>query len=191
MPYALIVAVFGADDAAADVLLQWARVGFIVFQSTFHFKNKHTIIFFKCYYIYTAAAVPNQYQPMPKRKLPEWITSCIPKTARSTPSHIQKAVDDAELAIDILEQDETSPAASFKEWGICNFMEDAEEEEEQEFNLSDSDVAGNMSTEETLAILQLTGIYKGTADEYPHMRDRGRLLGDLRAAITLHNASSS
>jgi hypothetical protein len=97
----------------------------------------------------------------------------------------QKAAHDAELALDILERDEsqTSVAASFKEWGICNFIEDAEEEEEEEFNLSDSDVAGNMSTEETLAILRLTGIYNGSADAYPHKRNRGLLINDLRLAI--------
>jgi hypothetical protein len=124
-------------------------------------------------------------QNMPKRKLPEWMLLGSPIKGVSNTTYDQKAIDDAELAVDILEQEYTSTAASFKEWGMCNFMEDAEEEEEDDFNLSDSDVAGNMTTEETLALLRLTGVYSGTAEGYPHKRDRSLLLDDLRRAITM------
>ena len=118
---------------------------------------------------------------MPKRKLPDWMLD--PPTVNQQPIHpwLKKALDNAVLAADILERDEAE-ASSFKDWGLYNFMEQ-QYEEEDEFNLSDSDVAGNMSTEETLELIRMAGLYSGSADDYPHKRNRGLLLQDLQTAI--------
>jgi hypothetical protein len=97
------------------------------------------------------------------------------------PTLLGKAIEDATLAADILEREEAE-ASSFKDWGLYNFIEQQYEEEE-EFNLGDSDVAGNMSTDETLALIRMAGLYRGKTDDYPHTRDRGLLLHDLQRAI--------
>jgi hypothetical protein len=119
---------------------------------------------------------------MPKRKLPDWMLEPRPTTQPLHP-WLEKAHDNAVLAADILERDE-SEATSFKDWGLYNFIEQ-EHEEEEEFNLSDSDVAGNMTTDETLELIRMAGIYSGGTEAYPHKRNRGLLLQDLQTAIRL------
>ena len=124
---------------------------------------------------------------MPKRKLPDWMLEPRPVEPRpATPEGLETALDNAVLAADILERDEAE-ASSFKDWGLYNFMEQ-QYEEVDEFNLSDSDVAGNMSTEETLELIRMAGLYSGVAEEYPHKRNRGLLLQDLQAAINHFDA---
>ena len=118
---------------------------------------------------------------MPKRKLPDWMLDPMPPHATPKDERLEKALDNAMLAVDILERDEAE-ASSFKDWGLYNFMEQ-QYEEVDEFNLSDSDVAGNMSTEETLELIRMAGLYSGSADDYPHKRNRGLLLQDLQTAI--------
>ena len=119
---------------------------------------------------------------MPKRKLPDWMLEPRPVEPRpATPEGLETALDNAVLAADILERDEAE-ASSFKDWGLYNFMEQQYEEEE-EFNLSDSDVAGNMSTDETLELIRMAGLYSGDTEDYPHKRNRGLLLQDLQTAI--------
>ena len=118
---------------------------------------------------------------MPKRKLPDWMLEPLPTPATPKDARLEKALENAALAADILERDEAE-ASSFKDWGLYNFMEQ-QYEEEDEFNLSDSDVAGNMSTEETLELIRMAGLYSGSADDYPHKRNRGLLLQDLQTAI--------
>ena len=119
---------------------------------------------------------------MPKRKLPDWMLEPRPVEPRpATPEGLETALDNAVLAADILERDEAE-ASSFKDWGLYNFMEQQYEEEE-EFNLSDSDVAGNMSTDETLELIRMAGLYSGGTEDYPHKRNRGLLLQDLQTAI--------
>jgi hypothetical protein len=123
---------------------------------------------------------------MPKRKLPDWMLEPLPPPAAPKDAQLEKALDNAVLAHDILERDEAE-ASSFRDWGLYNFMEQQYEEEE-EFNLSDSDVAGNMSTDETLELIRMAGLYSGVAEEYPHKRNRGLLLQDLQAAINHFDA---
>jgi hypothetical protein len=117
---------------------------------------------------------------MPKRKLPDWMLEPRP-TNQPTPPLLEKALDNAILAADILERDEAE-STSFKDWGLYNFMEQQYEEDE-EFNLSDSDVAGNMTTVETLQLIRMAGLYKGKTEDYPHKRNRRLLLEQLQAAI--------
>lgn len=117
---------------------------------------------------------------MPKRKLPEWMLE-TPPTNQSMHPWLEKALDDAVLAVDILEREEAE-ATSFKDWGMYNFIEQQYEEEE-DFNLSDSDVAGNMTTGETLELIRMAGLYSGKPDDYPHKNNRSLLLQDLQAAI--------
>lgn len=126
---------------------------------------------------------------MPKRKLPDWMLDPMPTHATPKDERLEKALDNAVLAADILERDEAE-ASSFKDWGLYNFMEQ-QYEEEDEFNLSDSDVAGNMSTEETLELIRMAGLYSGSADDYPHKRNRGLLLQDLQAAIQRFDAGAA
>jgi hypothetical protein len=118
---------------------------------------------------------------MPKRKLPDWMFEPSPTPATPKDARLEKALDNAVLALDILERDEAE-ASSFRDWGLYNFMEQQYEEEE-EFNLSDSDVAGNMSTDETLELIRMAGLYSGGTEDYPHKRNRGLLLQDLQTAI--------
>jgi hypothetical protein len=119
---------------------------------------------------------------MPKRKLPDWMLEPRP-TTQPQPPWLEKAHENAVIAADILEREEAE-ATSFKDWGLYNFIEQ-EYEEEEEFNLSDSDVAGNMTTDETLELIRMAGVYSGGAEAYPHKRNRGLLLQDLQTAIRL------
>jgi hypothetical protein len=117
---------------------------------------------------------------MTKRKLPDWMLEPRP-TPQPLHPWLEKEHDNAVLAADILEREEAE-ATSFKDWGLYNFIEQQYEDEE-EFNLSDSDVAGNMTTDETLELIRMAGLYSGGTEEYPHKRNRGLLLQDLQTAI--------
>lgn len=122
-----------------------------------------------------------------KRKLPEWMLH----TAKATliveeESRHSKAIADAELALEILEEYSEAMEArqSRSEWGIFDYLgqeEEDMEENEEEFNLGDTDVAGNMSTDEAVAAILIAQ----SSTSYPYKNDRLRLMEDLRSSITL------
>jgi hypothetical protein len=146
----------------------------------------------------------------PKRKLPSFMTvpkqdpkqSAIATAAATEPLRLRdakaklaKAIEDAEFAVELLEAQEEKAVArqSRKDWNLYDYIgqeeEDQEEEEEEEkfkeeksrFDLSDTDVAANMSTDEALAIVHLAQAPK--RGPYPHKTNRARLLHDLRRSL--------
>lgn len=102
---------------------------------------------------------------------------------------IEKAIADAELALEILQHYQSPGEArrARKEWGMYDYLGQEEEDSMQEnddddFNLSDTDVAGNMTSEEATAAIRLAF---GTPAPYPHKQHRDRLMADLRASVEL------
>ena len=118
---------------------------------------------------------------------------CVGKLVATEPrsASLEKAIEDASLAADILEREEAeASSSSFEDWGMYNFMEEEDEEAtDEEFNLCDSDVAGNMSADETLALIRMAGIYSG--DTEPLERDRSLLLQQLQLAIRHYDDASA
>ena len=114
--------------------------------------------------------------PLKRRKLPQWML--VPKIVYEEEEDT-KAVADAKLAIDILQAEEDAQSGC-KDWGFYDYL-GQEKEEDEEFNLDDSDVMGSMSTDEALAVLYIT---KGpNFDARAVKNDRALLLHELRAAI--------
>ena len=98
--------------------------------------------------------------------------------------YVSKAIEDAELAVELLEAEEEGRTAR-EDWGLYDYLGQEEEDDEVDdsFNLSDSDVAGNMSTDDALAIVRMAQAPLYDAQPYPYKTDRARVLHDLRTSI--------
>lgn len=124
-----------------------------------------------------------------KRKLPEWmLTVAASKTTTATDEEegLGKVIANAELALEILEEYSNAREAR-AEWNMYDYLGQEEEDnaydnDEDDFNLSDTDVAGNMSTDEAVAAILIA---QSSSAPYPYKTDRIRLMDDLRSAITL------
>ena len=114
----------------------------------------------------------------PRRKLPAWMSEPLVEHEEEE-NEDTKALADAEFAVEILQAEEDAREA-LEDWGLYDYL-GQEEEEEEDFNLSDSEVANSISSDEALAAIRKT---RGAEyDTLPLKTNRALLLWELRASI--------
>ena len=122
--------------------------------------------------------------PRPARKLPDWILNS--DSTKKDDDDDEILDDDAMLentrtAIRILEENEWK-----KDWGEWNVDED-----EEEFNLSQSSVMDVMTQTEVMQIItKVKGEAYTSSSTYPFYDDREALVKDLRSCLVIYCARS-
>lgn len=126
-----------------------------------------------------------------KRALPPWMLKGNQQQEEDerADEEEEEALENAEFALELLEVEEEEAMArkSRAEWGFYDYLGQEEEElaadNDDAFNLSDTDVAGNMSTDEALAIVRMAQAPLYDTLPYPYKRNRARVMQDLRTSI--------